>query len=65
MIVAAGIIPKAPIAKKAIPQSYITFIAGDDMKGLTKDNLQVLFDANPKSVGGKLPADDFYYAYTG
>ncbi len=65
MIVAAGIIPKAPVAKKAIPQSYITFIAGDDMKSLTQENLQVLFDANSKSVGGKLPADDFYYAYTG
>ena len=23
--------------------------------------LQVLYDANPKSVGGALPADDFYY----
>ena len=21
----------------------------------------LLFNANPKSVGGKLPADDFYY----
>jgi len=21
----------------------------------------VLFNANPKSVGGKLPGDDFYY----
>ena len=23
--------------------------------------LKVLFDANPKSVGGKLPGEDFYY----
>ena len=23
--------------------------------------LQVLFDANPKSVGGTMPDDDFYY----
>ncbi len=62
MIVEAGIIPKEPIAKKAIPQSYITFIAGEEMKTLTKENLQVLFDANSKSVGGALPGDDFYYA---
>lgn len=61
MIVEAGIIPKEPIAKKAIPQSYIVFIEGEEMKTLTKENLQVLFDANSKSVGGALPGDDFYY----
>ncbi|MBE6737458.1 MAG: ABC transporter substrate-binding protein [Ruminococcaceae bacterium] len=63
MIVDAGIIPKAPLAKKAIPTSYITFITGDTMKSLVKDNLQVLFDANPKSVGGTLPDENFYYNY--
>ena len=63
MIVDAGIIPKAPIAKKAIPSSYIVFVAGETMKTLVKENLQVLFDANPKSVGGNLPNDDFYYNY--
>ncbi len=63
MIVDAGIIPKAPIAKKAIPTSYITFIAGDTMKTLTQENLQVLYDANPASVGGNLPDDNFYYNY--
>lgn len=63
MIVDAGIIPKAPLAKKAIPTSYITFITGETMKSLVKENLQVLFDANPKSVGGTLPDDNFYYNY--
>ncbi len=63
MIVDAGIIPKAPLAKKAIPTSYITFITGDTMKSLVKENLQVLFDANPKSVGGTLPDENFYYNY--
>lgn len=63
MIVEAGIIPKAPLAKKAIPTSYITFIAGEQMKNLTKENLQVLFDAKPASVGGTLPDDNFYYNY--
>ena len=24
---------------------------------------EVLFNANPKSVGGALPGDDFYYAH--
>ena len=63
MIVDAGIIPKAPVAKKAIPGSYITFIAGEHMKTLTKENLQVLYDAKPASVGGNLPDDNFYYNY--
>jgi NitT/TauT family transport system substrate-binding protein len=31
------------------------------MKEKLSGYLQVLFDANPKSVGGKLPEDDFYY----
>ena len=63
MIVDAGIIPKAPIAKKAIATSHIVFITGENMKSLVKENLQVLFNANPKSVGGTLPDDNFYYNY--
>jgi NitT/TauT family transport system substrate-binding protein len=56
-----GIIPKATVAKKAIPNCNIAFIAGADMKASVLANLQIFFDANPKSVGGKLPNDDFYY----
>ena len=56
-----GIIPKAPLAKQAIPQCGLTFVAGADMKAQLNGYLSVMFEANPKSVGGKLPADDFYY----
>lgn len=56
-----GIIPKAPLAMKAIPQCGLTYVAGSDMKAQLGGYLQVMFDANPKSVGGALPADDFYY----
>ncbi len=56
-----GIIPKAPLAQKAIPQCGLTFVTGEDMKTQLSGYLQVMFDANPKSVGGKMPADDFYY----
>ena len=31
------------------------------MKKAISDYLKVLFDANPKAVGGALPGDDFYY----
>lgn len=54
-------IVKAPIAKKAIPECNIVCITGDEMKTATKGYLKVLSDLNPKSVGGTLPGDDFYY----
>lgn len=62
LIVEAGIIPKEPLAKKAIPGSNITFLEGSEMKAAVSKCLQVLFEANPASVGGQLPADDIYYA---
>ena len=51
---------KAAIAKKAIPFCNIVNYTGDDMKNNVEAYLKVLFDQNPASVGGKLPADDFY-----
>ncbi len=57
-----GIIPKATLAKKAIPNCELTFVAGADMKAQIAGYYQVLFDANPKAIGGKLPDDAFYYA---
>lgn len=57
----AGVVAKAPIAQKAIPACNITFIDGADMQAKLSGYLQVLFDQNPKAVGGAMPADDFYY----
>ncbi|KAB3536056.1 ABC transporter substrate-binding protein [Alkaliphilus pronyensis] len=56
-----GILPKAAIAKKAIPYSNIVFIEGDEAKSYLEDFYQVLFNFEPKSVGGKLPNEGFYY----
>lgn len=61
IIVERGILGAEPIAKKAIPNCNIVLISGSEMKDLISDMLKTLFDANPKSVGGKLPEDDFYY----
>ena len=52
---------KAPIAQKAIPNCNIVCITGSEMKDALSGCLQVIFDQNPKAVGGQLPADDFYY----
>ena len=61
MIEKAGIVPKAAIAKKAIPNCNIVLITGQEMKTMVGDMLKVLYDANASSVGGKLPQDSFYY----
>ncbi|NLL73721.1 MAG: ABC transporter substrate-binding protein [Clostridiales bacterium] len=52
---------KAAVAKKAIPYCNITFISGQDMKEMVEAYLNVLYNQNPKAVGGEMPADDFYY----
>ncbi len=57
-----GIIPKAAIAAKAIPSCGLTYVDGADMKTNLSAYLDIMFKADPKAVGGKLPADDFYYA---
>ena len=56
-----GIVPSAAIAQKAIPQCNIVYIDGEEMKADVQAYLQVLFDANPASIGGAMPNDDFYY----
>ena len=54
------IIPKAPLAKLAIPNANIVFITGKDMKDGLEGFLKVLHSYNPASVGGSLPDDAFY-----
>ena len=56
-----GILPKAAVAKKAIPNCNITYIDGADMKASLSSFLQVLYNANPASIGGAMPDDAFYY----
>lgn len=51
----------AAIAKKAIPTCNLCYVIGKDMKNNVNGYLDVLFNADPTSIGGKLPADDFYY----
>lgn len=54
------IVPAA-VAKKAIPACNITFLAGGEMRQALSGYLNVLFEQNPKAVGGALPGEDFYY----
>ena len=56
-----GITANEQIAQKAIPQCNLTFLTGADMKATLEEYYQVLFQANPASIGGSMPYDAFYY----
>ncbi|MCQ2457572.1 MAG: ABC transporter substrate-binding protein [Clostridia bacterium] len=56
-----GVMPNAGVAEKAIPNCHIVFIAGEEMKSSIQPFLQVLCDADPKSVGGKMPDDGLFF----
>lgn len=62
LVASYGIVEKAPIAEKALPQCNITCMEGTEMKEALSGYLNVLFEQNPESVGGALPEDDFYYS---
>jgi NitT/TauT family transport system substrate-binding protein len=61
LVVAAGIIAKAPIAEKALPYCSISYIDGNDMKTMLSGYLTTLNEMEPSTIGGTLPEDDFYY----
>ena len=48
------------IAKNAIPMCSIVTITGQEMKNILSGFLQIIYDANPDAVGGKMPDDSFY-----
>ena len=56
-----SILPKAAVAECAIPNCHIVFVTGDAMRAQIEPLYQLLYDANPASVGGALPDDAFYY----
>ncbi len=56
-----GILDNAQIAEKAIPYCNIVSVEGEDLKSALGEYLQVLFEANPQSVGGALPDESLYY----
>jgi NitT/TauT family transport system substrate-binding protein len=56
-----GIVAKAPIATKAIPSCNLCCVVGEEMRPVIEPFYQVMFDANPQSIGGAMPGDDFYY----
>lgn len=49
------------VAAIALPECNIVCITGDGLRNSLGPYLEVLYNANPASVGGSLPGEDFYY----
>lgn len=56
-----GIMPKAAAAEKAIPNCHIVCITGSEMAEQIGPFFEILYHADPKSVGGEIPDDCLYY----
>lgn len=56
-----GIAPNEKVAAAAIPQCSLTFLTGREMREVLEGYYEILFQAEPKSIGGGLPYDSFYY----
>ena len=61
VIASLGIIPKEALAKQAIPRCNIVYVDGEEMKESLSAFLNVLYEADAKSIGGKNPNEGFYY----
>lgn len=55
-------IAQAAVAQKAIPNCNIIYADGAEMENNTESFLKIIAEADISSVGGTLPADDFYYS---
>lgn len=55
-----GIVPNAALAKVAIPKCNIVYRDSSDSEDSLNKFYEILEQANPKAVGGKLPDEAFY-----
>ena len=62
MIAQQGILADADLAEKAIANCSIVYLDGEQMKQNVGVYYDILFAADPKSVGGTLPDEAFYYS---
>lgn len=56
-----GILPNAKMAQKAIDASNIVFMDAQESKDALEQFFKILFDFNPKSIGGALADETFYH----
>lgn len=56
-----GIMPKAAVAQAAIPRASMVMIPAWEARPAVEKVLTILHEGNPKSVGGKLPDEGFFF----
>ncbi len=56
-----GIIENEAVGAISIPKMGLTYVDGVDIEPAVSGYLTMLFEADPSSVGGAMPAEDFYY----
>ena len=56
-----GISPSEAIAAKSLPTCNLCYVTGGEMKASVNAYYTVLFNADPTSIGGAMPKDDFFY----
>ena len=56
-----GITPNTAIAEEALPLCGLAYMDGETMQEKVTAFLQILYGQNKDFVGGKMPADGFYY----
>lgn len=56
-----AIIPSAAVAKLALSRLGLTYLAGEQLETGIKGYFQVLYAANPKSLGGVIPDSGFFF----
>ena len=61
LVVEQGILESEAVAQKASPACHLVCLTGKKLKQALAGYLEVLYRADASSVGGSLPADDFYY----
>lgn len=61
LIAKYGILPKPQIAKAAIPNCNIVFMNSSEAKEHIMKFYEILKSSNPKTIGGELPGEEFFY----
>ena len=52
---------KTEVALKSIPNMNLYYMDEEELRDSMSEYLTILFNANPQSVGGKIPGEDFFY----
>lgn len=56
-----GILDSAAVASKAIPNCNLACITGTEMQNILSAYYEILKGADPSSIGGSLPKDNYYW----